>query len=121
MSDKVKLAAVLPGDRQINGLDDMAGDIAARPDRILVALVWLDTPKTTVNNETGMRVPTVRVRRIEPLGDADEVPAAVQKEALRLSESRLGMVPLPFDEVETSSAGEVAGGIEDDRDDEAER
>lgn len=102
MSDKIKLSAALPGDEEINGLDSIADDLVAQPQRIRVALVWLDVPRITDNTETGARVPTVRVRRIEPLGTVEEIPDEIRKLAAQIHEERTGRVPLPFDDVELS-------------------
>ncbi len=100
MSAVVKLSAALPGDEETNGLDGIASDLVEQPHRIQVALVWLDVPKITDNTETGDRVPTVRVRRVEPLGTVEEIPDEIRKLAARAHESRTGRTPLPFDEVD---------------------
>lgn len=99
MSALVKLSSALPGDEEINGLDSMAEELVESPSRIVVGLVWLDVPTITDNTETGARVPTVRIRRIEPLGGVDEIPAEIRKLAARLHEERTGRVPLPFEDV----------------------
>lgn len=100
MSDKVKLSAQLSGDEETNGLDGMAGQLVEDPQTVRVALVWLDVPKVTTNTETGAKVPTVRVRRIEPLGDVDDVSDAIRKVAAEAHEKRTGKTPLPFEVVE---------------------
>jgi hypothetical protein len=102
MSAVVKLSAALPGDEEINGLDSIAAQLVDQPGRIRVALVWLDVSMITDNTETGGRVPTVRVRRIEPLGTVEEIPDEIRKLAARSHEERTGRVPLPFDDVELS-------------------
>lgn len=102
MSATVKLSSALPGDEEINGLDAIVDELVATPSRIVVGLVWLDVPTITDNTETGARVPTVRVRRIEPLGGVQEIPDEVRKLAARAHEERTGRTPLPFDDVELS-------------------
>lgn len=98
MSAAIRLSSKLPGDPEINGLDHLAGDLED-PELIVCALVWVKASKITTTLETGERVPTVEVRRIEPIGPVDQVPAEIVKLAARLYEDRTGRDPLPFDEV----------------------
>lgn len=70
VSAVVKLAGKLPGDLETNGLDDQVDDLVDSPHEIRVALVWYDVSKITDETDSGKRIPTVRVRRIEPLGSA---------------------------------------------------
>lgn len=110
MSDRVKLSSKLEGNEETNGLDAIAGKLVEDPATIRVALVWLDVPQVVVNTDSGAHVPTVRVRRIEPLGDVDDVSAAVRKLAADAHEARTGRTPLPFDVIdykdETLGTGE---------------
>jgi hypothetical protein len=119
MSALVKLGTKLPGDRSINGLDDIADDLVSHPDAVRVCVVWVDVEKITSNVDEAVDVPTVRVRRILPLGLADAVPDSLQKAILKADEDRLGMSPLPFDEVESSGASKDSAqlGFDDDEDD----
>lgn len=70
VSAVVKVAGKLPGDLETNGLDDQVDDLVDSPHEIRVALVWYDVSKITDETDSGKRIPTVRVRRIEPLGSA---------------------------------------------------
>lgn len=98
MSAMVRLAAKLPGNDEINGLDHIAYDLCDNPGTPVFALVWFDVAKVTTDVDAGTRVPTVRVRRVEPVGPLSEVPAAVAKLVTALGEKRLGRVPLPLEE-----------------------
>lgn len=97
MSASVKLSSKLPGDFEVNGLDSFAQDLIDDPQRLRIAVVWLDTQKVTVDTDSGTEVPTVRVRRIEPLGDAGEVSQAIRDAVGAAMEERTGRTPLPFE------------------------
>lgn len=101
MSALVTLSSKLPGDDEINGLDSLASDLAANPDQVICAIVWFDVPKVTRNTEEGTTVPTVRARRVEPIGTVDKVPKAVIDLAVKLQEQRIGREPLPFDQLDS--------------------
>lgn len=109
MSATVKLSSKLPGDAEINGLDDQREWLEHNPDELLVAIVLLDTAKVTIDTDSGEHVPTVRVRRIEPLGTVAETPAAVRKAMAAAEEERTGRKAIPFEVVEV---GEHAFGDE---------
>ena len=68
MSAKVRLSSKLPGEPEINGLDELSATLAEDPHQIICALVFLDVPKVTIDTETDAEIPTVRIRSIEPLG-----------------------------------------------------
>lgn len=104
MSAVVKLSSKLPGDGEINGLDAKAGWLEDNPDELLCAVVLLDTQKVTIDTDTGEHVPTVRIRRIEPLGQLRDVPQAVREAMAEAEEERTGRTPLPFGVVEARSA-----------------
>ena len=97
MSAKVKLSTKLPGDEETNGLDSIAEKLVKDPETIRVAIVWLDVAKVTVETDTHAHVPTVRVRRVEPLGDVDDVSKAIRELVDTAVEERTGQTPLPFD------------------------
>jgi len=99
MSASVTLSGKLPGHEDVNGLDAIVEDLVDDPTTIRVALLWIDVPKITDNTETGARVPTVRVRRVEPLGTLDDIPDVVRDLAIKAHEARTGRTPLPFDDV----------------------
>ncbi|WP_375425969.1 hypothetical protein [uncultured Friedmanniella sp.] len=104
MSARIALSSKLPGDDEVNGLDSLHAAIIENPHQVIAALVWLDVPKITTDTEVDdpekAQRPTVRVRRIEPFGAVDKVPAAVVKLALDLQTARTGRTPLPFDSID---------------------
>lgn len=102
MSAVVKLGAKLPGDFEVNGLDAQVDYLLENPKDALLALVWLDVQKVTVDTDSGNHIPTVRVRRIEPLGALGQVSDAVQQLAGDAYEARTGRRPIPFDVVEVT-------------------
>lgn len=104
MSATVKLGAALPGNPEINGLDSRAKWLETNPDELLVCIVYLDTSKVTIDTDSGEHMPTVRVRRIEPLGELGDVPQAVREAMAEAEEERTGRTPLPFEIVEARSA-----------------
>lgn len=97
MSAIVKLAARLPGDAEINGLDSIRDQLLEEPSRLAVALVWFDVARVTHDTDSGTDVPTVRVRRVEPVGTLEQTPTHLQKLAEELFEKRTGRRALPFD------------------------
>lgn len=105
MSASVKLSSKLPGDEEINGLDKLADNLIADPHQVLVALVFLDVPTVTLDTETDAKVPTVRVRKIEPIEVVGKVPKEIRELHQRLTEQRLGRTPLPFDTLEPERGG----------------
>ena len=111
MSATVKLAAKLPGEEEINGLDKWA-EVFAAFEGPVCAVAWLDTAKVTVTKD-GVEVPTVQVVRIEPVGQLADVPQEVIALVARLYEARVGRTALPFDEIAPVAHGDVEV---DDRD-----
>ena len=109
MSAKVKLGAKLPGDEEINGLDAWADRMVEQPERVLLALVWLDVRKIEDVTDTGERIPVTRVRRIEVVSTAKEAPQELRDMALRLHTERTGKTPLPIE----SLGGAVSGSVDD--------
>lgn len=102
MSATVKLSAALPGDYEVNGLDQHAEWMVENPKDAMLALCWIDTVKVTVDTDSGAHIPTARIRRIEPLGAVGEVSDAVQTLAGEAFEKRTGRRPIPFDVVEVT-------------------
>ncbi len=100
MSALVRLAARLPGDAEINGLDAIADQLATNTGDPIVAIVWFDVSKVTHDIDAGTDVPTVRVRRVEPIGSLAFVPDSVTALAEKLFEERTGRKALPFDQLE---------------------
>lgn len=106
MSDAVKLSAALPADTDTNGVDALAGLLVDDPEQIRVAVLWFDTVKITDLTDSGARIPTIRVRRIEPIGNVLDVPASIRQLVDEATQQRTGRVPLPFDEVEVGDDDE---------------
>ena len=98
MSATVKLSSRLPGDEEINGLDSIVEDLISSNEPV-VAIAWLVPAKTIVDRDTGEKVPTVEVRRIEPIGNPGNVPTAITTIAAELYEQRTGRNPLPIDQI----------------------
>lgn len=100
MSAVVTLSSKLPGDGEINGLDAQAKWLEDNPDELLVAIVFLDTQKLTIDTDSGDHVPTVRIRRIEPIGTVADVPKSVRQVMGAAEEKRTGRKAIPFEIVE---------------------
>jgi hypothetical protein len=109
MSAKVRLSSKLPGIEETNGLDSIAKQLVDEPETIRLAVVWLDVSKVTNETDTGAHVPTVRVRRVEPIGDVGDVSDAIRKLVDEAQEARTGKTPLPLDVVdyEDETGGEL--------------
>lgn len=100
MSASLKLSSKLPGDSEVNGLDSRAAWLEANPEELLVCIAYVDTAKVTIDTDSGAHIPTVRVRRIEPLGELHEVPAGVREALAAAEEKRTGRTAIPFEIVE---------------------
>jgi hypothetical protein len=107
MSATIKLSTKLPGDATINGLDAWAEWLKNNPNELLVCVVYLDVQKVTIDTDSGDHTPTVRTRRIEPLGPVAGVSKTVRAAVAAAEEERTGMKALPFEIVD---AGEYAHG-----------
>lgn len=107
MSAITKLSTKLPGDETINGLDSWSSWLEDNPTDLLVAVVYLDVQKVTIDTDTKDHIPTVRVRRIEPLGPVTGVSETVRKAVAAAESERTGRSALPFEIVD---AGEYAHG-----------
>lgn len=102
MSAVVKLASGMPGDFEMNGVDAMNAELVDDPKTLRMAVVWFDVKEVKVDTDSGDHVPTIRVRRIEPLGNADAVTTTVKEEVAKAIEARTGRTPVPFDIVEVT-------------------
>lgn len=102
MSAAVKLSSALPGDFETNGVDAMAEQLVLGPKTLRCALVWFDVKDVKQDVDTSEFIPTIRVRRFEPLGDADDVSKAIRKEVEDAMERRTGRTPIPWDIVEVT-------------------
>ena len=97
MSALVKLSSKLPGDPYINGVDAIAGDLAANPDQLHIAVVWFDVQKVTIDTDTGDHVPTIRLQRFEPVGTLETASQAFRDAVGAAMEARTGRKPIPFE------------------------
>ncbi|MDZ7732234.1 MAG: hypothetical protein U5R31_03200 [Acidimicrobiia bacterium] len=73
----------------------------------------VDCKQTTLDHDSGERIPTARIRRIEPIdGDDEELAAKLMRRAL---ERRMGETVLPF-ETEEDLTDLLESLVEDDDD-----
>lgn len=100
MTTEVKLAGRLPGSIENNGMYNVQPDLLKSPAEHRLAVIWYDVPKIVDDVETGDRVPTMRVLRIEPMGEVGEATAALREMVMQAAEARTGKTPLPFDETD---------------------
>lgn len=101
----MKLRAKLPAHEDNNGLDYVVGDLLETPETVRCAFVWYSVSDINEKVTTGDRVPTVEIRKIEPLpGDAKSVPAEIRNAVMAMADKRLGKQALPFDQVERISS-----------------
>lgn len=105
MSALVKLSSKMPGDAEINGVDATADDLIEDPAGLRVAVVYYDAAKITHDTDADTDVPTIRVRRIEPICRIEDAPAALKKLVGDAEQKRTGRTPIPFEIVD---AGEYA-------------
>jgi hypothetical protein len=103
----VRLSSALPGNDDINGLDHIAAELVEHPEKLRLVLAWVDVSEVRDVTDTGARVPVVRWRRIEPVGDANNAPQELRDMALRLYEERTGKTPLPIDRLAFDTDGPV--------------
>lgn len=97
MSAVVKLSPKMPGDAETNGLDSTAELLIDEPKTIRCGVVWYDTHHVTIDTDSGEHIPTVRIRRFEPLGESDAVSQAIRDAVGLAMEERTGRTPLDFD------------------------
>lgn len=97
VSAVVKLSAALPGDFETNGLDSQREWLLENPKNLLLAVVWIDVKETKIDTDSGEHIPTVRIRRVEPIGEVGEVSDAVVKLVGDAFEARTGRKPIPID------------------------
>lgn len=104
MSAAVKLSSKLEGDPQVNGLDAQASELYENPDSIRLGVVWYDVSKREIDTDTDAHVPTVRIRRFEPIGELEDAPQSFRDTVAAAVEKRTGRKPIPF---EISSVEEI--------------
>jgi hypothetical protein len=100
VSALVKLSSALPGETDTNGVDALQPFLVEDPEAIRIAVLWYDVSKVTIDTDSDLHIPTIRVRRIEPIGDVSDVPDEIRKLVDAATEQRTGRAALPFDEVE---------------------
>lgn len=100
MSAFVRLSSKLPGDPETNGVDSIANDLVTDPSRIRYGVVWFDASRVVEDTDTGDVIPTLRIRRIEPLGRADQVDPEIRLIVESAVKARTGRAPIPFEIVE---------------------
>lgn len=105
MSAVVKLSTKLPGDPATNGCDAQRDDLVDNPDELRCAVVWYDTAKVTIDTDTDEHVPTIRLRRIEPIGLVGDVDPGVRAAVEQAVEKRTGRKAIPFSIVEVDDDG----------------
>lgn len=115
MSAVVQLSSKLPGDAEINGLDAFRDSLIDDPHEMLVCIAYVDVAKITDDVDAATRVPTVRIRRIEPLGVIGDVPQAVRDAMATAESERTGRSPIPFETVEVGEGAhsEPLDGVDD--------
>lgn len=97
MSAFVRLSSKLPGDPETNGVDAIAEALVGNPETIRYGVVWFDVVKVTEETDTGDNIPTIRVRRIEPLGQAKAVDPRIADVVAEAVEERTGRSAMPFE------------------------
>jgi hypothetical protein len=100
MSATVKLSSKLPGEIDINGVDYLVDDLVKDPEAIRVGVVFFDVVKVTSDIDSGADIPTIRVRRLEPIGTTEDAPKSIRDLVDQAVEKRTGRKALPFDQVE---------------------
>lgn len=100
MSNTVALSSKLPADEDFNGVDSLAENLIKDPEGFYVAVVTFDVAKITRQVDAHTEVPTIRVRRFEPIGRVEDLPPAIQQIVDQAIETRTGRKALPLDQVE---------------------
>lgn len=105
----MRLSSRLPkGDA--NGLDPIVRTLLDEPERVQVVVALVDCQKITEDIDSGDRIVTIRVRRIEGVADKGDR-EVLRNLLLREYERRTGKLVIPFElEQDVRSAfGEVPG------------
>lgn len=114
MSAVVKLGSKLPADFEMNGLDAQVDDLIEEPLTLRCAVIWYDAPTASLDNEKGLTIPKVQLRRFEPLGDADDVSKAIRVEVEKAIEKRTGRRPIPWDITEITEEHKLGDTLPED-------
>lgn len=114
---ELSMAGKLPAGER-NGLTALLPELLDAPTKVRPAIVLIDVSKITEDPSTGDRVPTVRIRAVEPIDGTDA--AEVDRMMRRAAERRTGKVELPLElerEIDAIGEGEAdEGGGRRDRD-----
>lgn len=95
MSAVVKLTSALPGDEEYNGLDAIIEALLEHPEAIRSAYIEFDVAFTKDVTDTAKKIPHVRVRRFEPLGEAGQIKEELRRAYEKAFAARTGREPLP--------------------------
>jgi hypothetical protein len=100
MSAVVKLSSKLPGETEINGVDAMVDLLSKDPETLRVGVVVFDVSKVEHDTDTGTDLPTIRLRRLEPLSNVENMDPQLRALVDAAAEQRTGKKALPFEQVE---------------------
>lgn len=92
----MKLAGLLPGNNEVNGLADIATSVTENTETMITAVVVLSVAKVTTDVDTGEVTPTLRIKRIEPVSDGEDK-TRLGTIASRAYERRTGKTVLPLE------------------------
>ena len=88
----ITVAGNLPQDDTYSGIEPLRESLNTDPKQVRYAVIAFDVMHRKAITDTGEMVPTLRIRHIEPAAQEDAL--EVQKLLERLSEGRLGVLPL---------------------------
>lgn len=94
----VKLAGTLPVGEDRNGLDEIAAEVMKHPNALHAVIALVDCKQILTQADTGDRIATLRIRRIEALGAKDA--EAGKRLFRRVFERRTGKNTLPIEDQE---------------------
>lgn len=94
----VKLAAKLPDDKDLNGLDGWLKHFRDTPFEQVCAIAYLDVQKSVTDYEKGYIQPIVQIVAVEVIATATETPRLIQDAFTTAHDRRINVEPLPFDE-----------------------
>lgn len=100
----MKLRAKLPGNEDLNGLDQLLPELIEDGATPRAAFMIYDVQKVVEDVATGEKYVVIEVRRVEPISKASEVPAGIRQAVLELADKRTGKQSLPFDQYEQISS-----------------
>lgn len=106
----VTMSGKLPNDDR-NGLPSILTDLLDNPNQVRPVLALIDVVSVKTTPSTGERIPTLRVRSIEPIvgADAEEIDRMLR----RAVERRTGKVELPLEMEREIDALDGDGGGDD--------